>query len=164
MADSDRYVIDTNVIVNMLTGGGTDCPAWFERSVALWRAAEAGEFQACLSVVTVAEVLASPQVRGRHLDRRLRRRRSREAREWLSTAPYMPIEADDVLAREAGAFAQEFQLKGADALILASAVRVRAPFLFTWDDGLLKVGAQVGGLIVCSPDSAAYEHQPSLNV
>lgn len=93
----------------------------------------------------MAEVLASPQVRGRHLDRRLRRRRSREAREWLSTAPYMPIEADD-------------------ALILASAVRVRAPFLFTWDDGLLKVGAQVGGLIVCSPDSAAYEHQPSLNV
>ena len=81
MADSDRYVIDTNVIVNMLTGGGTDCPAWFERSVALWRVAEAGEFQACLSVVTVAEALASPQVRGRHLDRRL------HSRPWRSGWP-----------------------------------------------------------------------------
>ena len=65
MAELDRYVIDTNVIINLLTNGETDKPEWFQRSHALWSAAEGGEFQACLSVVTVAEVLASPRPSGK---------------------------------------------------------------------------------------------------
>lgn len=74
----------------------------------------------------------------------------------------MVIDADEVLARRAGELAQEFQLKGDDALILASAVRVRAPFLFTWDKGLTKVGSQMRGLTVCAPDSPDDKHQSSL--
>lgn len=162
MAELDRYVIDTNVIINLLTNGETDKPEWFQRSHALWSAAEGGEFQACLSVVTVAEVLASPQVRGGHLERETRYQRSREARAWMESGSFMVIDADEVLARQAGELAQEFQLKGADALILASAVRVRAPFLFTWDKGLTKVGSQMRGLTVCAPDSPDYRHQSAL--
>ena len=63
----------------------------------------------------------------------------------MESGSFMVIDADEVLARQAGELAQEFQLKGADALILASAVRVRAPFLFTWDKGLTKVGSQMRG-------------------
>lgn len=74
----------------------------------------------------------------------------------------MVIDADEVLARRAGELAQEFQLKGDDALILASAVRVRALFLFTWDKGLTKVGSQMRGLTVCAPDSPDDKHQSSL--
>ena len=52
MAELDRYVIDTNVIINLLTNSERDNPEWYQRSHALWSAAEGGEFQACLSVVT----------------------------------------------------------------------------------------------------------------
>ena len=74
----------------------------------------------------------------------------------------MVIDAEEVLARLAVELAQEFLLMGADALILASAVRVRAPFLFTWDKGLTKVGSQMRGLTVCAPDSPDDKHQSSL--
>jgi PIN domain len=162
VAELDRYVIDTNVIINLLTNGETDNPDWYQCSHALWSAAEGGEFQACLSVVTVAEVLASPRVRGNHLERETRYQRSRKARAWMESGSFMVIDADEVLARRAGELAQEFQLKGADALILASAERVRAPFLFTWDKGLTKVGSQMRGLTVCAPDSPDDKHQSSL--
>ena len=73
----------------------------------------------------------------------------------------MVIDADEVLARRAGELAQEFQLRGADALILASACAC-APVLFTWDKGLTKVGSQMRGLTVCAPDSPDDKHQSSL--
>lgn len=80
----------------------------------------------------------------------------------MESGSFMVIDADEVLARRAGELAQEFQLKGDDALILASAVRVRALFLFTWDKGLTKVGSQMRGLTVCAPDSPDDKHQSSL--
>ena len=80
----------------------------------------------------------------------------------MESGSFMVIDADEVLARRAGELAQEFQLRGADALILASAVRVRALFLFTWDKGLTKVGSQMRGLTVCAPDSPDDKHQSSL--
>ena len=79
----------------------------------------------------------------------------------MESGSFMVIDADEVLAHRAGELAQKYQLKGADALILASAERVRAPFLFTWDKGLTKVGSQMRGLTVCVPDSPDYKHQSS---
>lgn len=80
----------------------------------------------------------------------------------MESGSFMVIDADEVLARRAGELAQEFQLRGGCALILPSAVRVRAPFLFTWDKGLTKVGSQMRGLTVCAPDSPDDKHQSSL--
>ena len=80
----------------------------------------------------------------------------------MESGSFMVIDADEVLARRAGELAQEFQLRGGLMRSFSRPLRVRAPFLFTWDKGLTKVGSQMRGLTVCAPDSPDDKHQSSL--
>lgn len=159
MAKSERRVaVDSCVIVNVLTGGGQhDDPAWLPASESVLRAAESGKFTMTVSVVTVAEVFGDGGTRGDHLSPRDRRANVQAARKWLSNGPFRIVEAERTLAEEAAQLAVEHQLKGADAIILASALRAGADALCTWDKGLLKIGASIEGLRVLTPDKLDFD-------
>lgn len=159
MAKAERRVaVDSCVIVNVLTGGGPrDDPAWLPAGRSLLRAAESGQFTATISVVTIAEVFGDGDTRGAHLRASDRRANVQAARDWLTNDVFRVVEADRTLAEEAAELAVAHQLKGADALILASAVRSGADVLCTWDDGLLKVGTSVPGIHVLQPDRVDFQ-------
>lgn len=158
MAKTERRVaVDSCVIVNVLTSGGVDEPAWLPASQAVLRAAEAGQFEVTISTVTIAEVFGDGGTRGNHLTKDARRENIAAARTWLTEHRFLVVETDATLARKAAELAVEHQLKGADAIVLASAVRAGARHLCTWDDGLLKVGSLLDGLSVVSPADVPLE-------
>jgi len=153
-----RVAVDTCVIINVLTNGGVDDPSWLPLSQSVLRAGEAGDFMVTISTVTVAEVFGDGGTRGNQLKPRERRENIAAARSWLTAHRFLVVEADMTLARQAADLAVEHQLKGADAIVLASAVRAGASHLCTWDKGLLKVGDAIGGLAVVTPAEVPVPH------
>lgn len=151
---TERVVIDSCVFVNVLTGGGNDDPEWIAHSRRLLRAVDRGQVEAYVSAVAVAEVLANGKIRGDHLTGRERRERIQKAWSWLGAGKFRIVEVDRSLAVDAGHLGQDLGLRGSDALILASAVRVKASRLFSWDEDLLKVGGGLDGLRVVKPLNA----------
>lgn len=161
MATTNRRVaVDTCVLINVLTGGGADNPSWLPASQAVLSAAEAGQFDATIAALTIAEVFGNGRMRGNHLPKPVRRRNIAAAQAWLTRRRFLVVETDFALASQAATLAITHQLKGADAIVLASAVRAGAAHLCTWDQGLLKVGNSVNGLSVVTPANVPL--QPNL--
>lgn len=159
MAKTERRVsVDTCVFVNVLTRGAGDDPRQLPASAALLSAAERGEFPVFISAITIAEVFGAPKVRGDDLVRRLRSANVRAARAWLAEGRFRVVEIDTTLARAAAELAVQHQLKGADAVVLASALRARSEALYTWDRGLLKIGDRIEGVTVATPEHAPTNH------
>lgn len=61
------------------------------------------------------------------------------------------VEHDQFITEKASELIVEHDIRGADAMILASAVCHNATHLYTVDGGLLKIGNQIPGLEVCEP-------------
>lgn len=148
-----RVSVDSCVFVNVLTAGGADNENWLSASSRLLQAAEAGQFAIFISAITVPEVFGSGRVRGNHLVKAVRAANVARAREWMLSGRFKLVEADALLARQAAELAVDHQLSGADAVILASAIRVKSEVLYSWDRDLLKIGS-IDGLRIATPDKA----------
>lgn len=148
-----RVCVDSCVLINVLTGGGNDNPEWYPAGRRLLAAGERGEFEIVISTLVIAEVAGNGQIRGSQLARSVRRERVSRVHAWLRSG-FTTVELDEDLARRAAELAIEFQLSGADAAILASAQRVDASALYTWDEGLLKLDLSEAGLPILTPDKA----------
>lgn len=150
MANPTRVVLDSCVLVNVLTENKKDQPEWRRHGVSVLSAVEGGKYEGFVSALTIAEVMANGQVRGNHLPKRERLRRIEIVNNWLRGSPLSSIEIDHQLAASAGMYGQKYQLKGADAIILSSAIRVKAHRLYSWDNDLLKLG-HVEGVEIIEP-------------
>lgn len=151
-----RIAVDSCVFVNVLIGGEPNNPERYPAGVALLRAAEQGQFDVYISAVTVAEVCGAGEVRGAHVEKARRAANVASARQWIADGRFHVVELDHSLARIAGELAIEHQLKGPDAVVLASALRAKADTLYTWDDHLLNVDGRMEGSRVTTPSKAAF--------
>ncbi|MEX2459311.1 MAG: type II toxin-antitoxin system VapC family toxin [Actinomycetota bacterium] len=78
--------------------------------------------------------------------RRITPAEHREAKEKLARilAWLYIVELDEFVAESAGDIAERFSLRGFDAIHLASALRLDAPVLATWDADLIRAGRRAG--------------------
>lgn len=148
-----RVSIDSGVFVNVLIGGEDANPQWLPAGLRLLRAAEQGQVVAYISALTIAEVCGAGRLRGEPVKVK-RRENIALARQWIADGKYRVVELDRSLAQRAAELAITHELKGGDAVVLASAIRAGAHTLFTWDKGLLKVADIIDGLRVRTPDEA----------
>lgn len=139
MAREIRKAVDTCVFLNVMTLGQEDNPDWFLRSQRVIDSAIRGDYQLIISPLVIAELAGNGKVRGAHLDRRTRQERVARVRDWISNAGFMLVELDGRIAHKAADIAIKNQLRGPDAVILASALAAEATDLFTWDTDLLKL-------------------------
>jgi predicted nucleic acid-binding protein len=138
--------------VNFLCGGAErDKPEWLDHSKWVFEAHEAGDFDLIIPTIVIAEVAGCGQIRGNHLSRQVRRGRIKVVADWIQQANFIPAEITLDTAIRAAELAIEFQLSGADATVLAIAEMYHCAWLFTWDDGLLKIDQDLGNLKVLQP-------------
>ena len=157
MTDTPLVFIDTCLLVNLAVAETTsDEQNKFPGSRGVISAILDDKMRGYISVITIAELLGNGEVRGNHIPKKERHRRITEAQAWLQNSPIISVEADSSLAFEAGELAQRYQLKGPDALILASSLRVQASTLYTWDHDLLKIHNHIDGISVVEPST--YQH------
>lgn len=71
---------------------------------------------------------------------------------------WLLIELDERLSLKAATLAIDHQLRGPDAIVLASARHANAETLVSWDQDLLKFGT-VGGLEICTPDQVEVDQE-----
>lgn len=151
---SIRIVVDSSVLINFLTEGEADKrdnPEWFDRSKWVFEEHARGIHKILMPAIIIAELAGSGKVRGNHIPKQERYRRIKRVREWITASEFQVVEITQSLAEEASGLAIEHQLTGADACILTAAVRYNCPILYTWDEGLLKIGDQVAGVQVQQP-------------
>ncbi|MCF3137653.1 PIN domain-containing protein [Paenarthrobacter sp. AR 02] len=134
-----RRAIDTCVLLNVMTNGGKDDPLWLPRSRRVLEAAVAGKYKLALSAYVIPELAGNGEIRGTQLEKRERHRRITRTREWMSEAGFLIVEIDGTIANHAADLAITKQLRGGDAVILASAIRAKVEVLYTWDTDLLKL-------------------------
>lgn len=164
MTDTPRVFIDTCVLVNLaIAATSPDEQTKFPSSHGVISAIFDNKMNGYISVITIAELLGNGEVRGNHIPKKERRLRIKAAQAWLQNSPIISIEADSLLAYEAGKLAQRHQLKGADALILASSLRIQAKILYTWDNGLLKINDNINGINIVKPSTYQYTEQGAFN-
>jgi predicted nucleic acid-binding protein len=149
-----RVVVDTSVLVNFLTGGTAenDDPEWFDHSKWIFEAHQDEVHRVAVPVIVIAELAGCGTIRGSHLDRQTRHQRIARVRKWIAEGGFLPIEISLTLAEEAAELAITHQLTGADACIVAAAARHECGVVYTWDNGLLKLGDQVAGVQIRKPE------------
>lgn len=159
MASERRIALDTCVLLNFLTDGAGDDPAWLGASQRVLRHGYTGDFRLVISAVVITELAGAGSVRGTHIPKVERVRRIKRVRAWLADhGPWLLVELDERLARQAADLAIEHQLKGGDAVILASAVAAKAETLVTWDSDLLKLNGVID-FEICTPRDLEIEQE-----
>lgn len=166
MASERRVVVDSCVLINVFTGGTRDDPAWLPDSQKVLRHAEAGDYRLVASALTLAEVAGSGKVRGTDVPGKDRRKSVARVREWLQDHQrWLLVELDDRLAGMAAELAITHQLKGGDAVILASALAAKAESLVSWDQDLLKLRGIAGlELSICTPAELVIEQEDLMDM
>lgn len=146
---TERCYVDTCVYVVVFIGGDPGHPTRLESATHVLEAAQRGEIDVVTSTLTIAEIFGTPMT-GDHLPPADRAANVARAGDYFQASPETLVELDERLAHRAAALAQEHQLKGADAVHVASALRARCDRLYTWDDSILKI-ERIGGLEICAP-------------
>jgi hypothetical protein len=160
VTEAPRVFIDTCLLVNLAIGAATsDEQDKLPASRGVIEAILNKKMCGYMSVITIAELLGNGEIRGNHISRQERHRRIKTAQAWLQNSPIISVEADSTLAFEAGKLAQQHQLKGPDALILASSLRIQAKTLYTWDNGLLKINGNINDIDIVKPSTYQYTEQ-----
>lgn len=164
MTETPRVFIDTCLLVNIAIGAATSDERYkLPASRGVMEAISNNRMRGYMSVITIAELLGNAKIRGKHIPKPERHRRIKAAQAWLQNFPITSVEADSTLAFEAGALAQQHQLKGPDALILASSLRVKAKTLYTWDNGLLKINDNISNIDIVEPSAYQYSEQAAFS-
>lgn len=154
------YLIDTCVFVHAFCEGANGDPDTVDASRQLFSRIDAHDVQAFISTVTIAELLSINYLRSddpRQPKSTSRRNEERDTLiKWLD-AYVQVVEVDRSLALLAGELGNKYLLKGADAIIYASAIEAGVHALVTTDKGLLKTDSvdmpvvsptQLGGQLV----------------
>jgi len=138
------YLVDTCVFIHAFCEGGNGTQETIEASRLLLDRAESGDVQIYVSTVTIAEALSINLLRSddpRSPSSLRRRGQERDQlKSWLVRYT-VPVEVDLPLALDAGDEGRTHLLKGADAVIFASAVVAGVDALITTDKGLLKASS-----------------------
>ncbi|MGC0273152.1 type II toxin-antitoxin system VapC family toxin [Pseudactinotalea sp. Z1739] len=157
-----KVAIDSCVFVNVLCRGDDPGePERFPHSVQVFEAVASGGLQAIISALVPAEVLGAHSIRGTAEKRDEMYRRRKDARAWLTNGNFMLVEVERTIVEQAADLAHTHQLKGADAVILASAIEAACDVLYTWDDDLLKVEGRVD-VAIRTPDAYIPGGDPDL--
>jgi predicted nucleic acid-binding protein len=146
---TERCYIDTCVYVVVFKGGDQDHPERLEPALHVLESAQRSEIEAVTSVLTIAEVFGTPLVGG-HVPPGERSKRATKAGDYFRSSPETLVELDERLAHKAAALASEHQLKGGDAVHVASAIRARCQRLYTWDRSILAIG-HIDGVDITTP-------------
>jgi predicted nucleic acid-binding protein len=158
MAVERRVAVDTSVLVNYFTNGGTtDDPSWFEHSAWVMTAAQRGQFRLVVPALALAELAGDGTVRGAHLPPKTRHERVQNVLKWTRSAAYVLVADVDLrVARQAVDLAIKHQLRGGDACIVACALMARATTLYSWDGDHLKLDGAIDGLTIRQPEAQAH--------
>ncbi|WP_256388045.1 PIN domain-containing protein [Allokutzneria sp. NRRL B-24872] len=140
-------MVDSCVIVEMLVSLDQHRR---ESSVHTLRAHDK-RYRVVLPALVLAEVTGSGAVRGDDGGQLARSERIALAHEWVRSSDFLIADITERVAKRAAGLATQFNLKGADACVLAVAAMWKCSTLFTWDHGLLKVGGSLDGLTVREP-------------
>lgn len=137
-----RVVVDACVFINVLCGS-TDSRERerHPHSLRVFEAIEDNSIEAVVPAIVCAEVLGAGAIRGRHLPGEDRLRRRKAALEWLTNGRFLLAELDRTMVEHAAELSLRYQLKGADAVVLATAIDLESEMLYTWDSDLLKVSS-----------------------
>lgn len=154
MAEAPRACVDTCVFVDYLT----DAPQYPERlDGARWLledAVERGTYRLVLPALVIAETCGNGAMRPQAArDREVRAERVERFLTWVRDSRALVVEIDQRVAEHAARLAQEHDLKGGDATVLAAALAAGCSVLYTWDNGLLKTDGREGisPMLVRSP-------------
>jgi predicted nucleic acid-binding protein len=139
------------VFVNVFTGGANDDPAWLVHSRWLLTEGQEGRLTIVTSPIVVAEVMGNGGVRGAHVPVRDRSERVRAVHGYFRDNDLEWVEIDRVLGFSAADICVDHQLKGADALHVAAAVRARVDRVVSWDRDLLKLAGSDLGVDFAEP-------------
>jgi predicted nucleic acid-binding protein len=154
VADAPRACVDTDVLVDFLTE-----PAHLPERVdgARWLledAVERGVYKLVLPASVIAETCGNPAMRPQPArEREVRAARVQRFLRWVRDSRALVVDIDQRVAESAARLAQGHELKGGDAMVLASALAARSTVLYTWDNGLLKTDGHedIGSLRVMGP-------------
>jgi predicted nucleic acid-binding protein len=154
-----RAAVDTSVLLNVFTGGAHDPPERLEHSLWVLEAAEGGEHDLVVPAIAIAELGGHPKIRSTEVERSERRRRIDEVRQWIDNSRFLVAELTLDVATRAVDFAIEYEMKGADASIVAAASINGCSVLYSWDNGQVKIANQITGLHVLNPERKGSQQQ-----
>jgi predicted nucleic acid-binding protein len=140
-------VVDSCVIVDVLAPGDPDRHT---RSVQTFRM-DGVHHRVLLPSLVIAEIAGAGKIRGDDGGAEARRARIELAHKWIKDSNYLIADITERVATQAARLASDHNLKGADACILAVALAWECPILYTWDNGLLKLGDSLASLTVREP-------------
>ncbi|MDV8013235.1 PIN domain-containing protein [Rhodococcus sp. IEGM 1241] len=145
--DLPRVVVDTCVLLDFLVGADLQDQ---KRARSILEGHN-NKHIVVLPAIVVAELTGSGPIRGSEGGKSARQDRIDRAMGWLSNSRFMVADLSADLAHHAATLAYTYDLKGADASVLATAVRW-SETLYTRDNGLLKV-SYPGIAIIEPPES-----------
>ncbi len=152
MADPPRACVDCDVLIDYFTDtedqARLDGARWFLEAV------QRGVYRLVLPASVIPEMVGTPVMRPQAAaDHQRRAERVERFLDWVRDSRPLIVDIDPRVAYDAARLAQEYDLKGGDAMVLASALAARASVLYTWDHGLLKqrVRDAVSPLVVQGP-------------
>jgi predicted nucleic acid-binding protein len=122
-------------------------PRW-QVARSLFAAAERGDLIIVASTLVHAEVVGNGDVRTKPPDSRARR----HVGDWFLADYIEWCDVDLLITRRVSELSSKYGLRGADAVHLASAIRLRANYLISNDDGFSACHAQpIDGVSVIKP-------------
>lgn len=140
-------VVDSCVIVDVLAANDADRHV---RSVQVFRL-EGRIHRILLPSLVIAEIAGAGQIRGDEGGSAERRRRITLAHQWIKDSGYLVADITERIAVQAARLATDHNLKGADACVVAVAAAAKCSTLYTWDNGILKLGDALPGLTIKEP-------------
>jgi len=122
-------------------------PRW-HLARSLFRAAERGDVLIVASNLVQVEVTGNSEVRSADPDSRA----AQLVRDWFLAEWIEWCDLDRMIARKVASVSRDFQLRGPDAVHLASAIRLNAAYLMSNDNGFRHAyGNPVEGVQVVTP-------------
>lgn len=144
MADPPRAAVDTCVLVDYFTDTA-EYPDRLDGARWLLEAGQRGDYRLVLPALVIAEACGNTAMRPPQAAmREVRAERIERFLRWVRDSRALIVDIDQRIAERAASLAQEYELKGGDAVVLSAALTARCPVLYTWDKGLLKTDGQEG--------------------
>lgn len=154
VAESASAYVDSCVIVSVFAPSEEEIDKQRLRP-SLWvlSAGQRGVLRLTMSPFVIPEVLGTGSIRGSHITPGDRLQRVESVHRYFQDNEIQYVELDQFLALEAAKLAVAHQLKGGDAVHLASALRAGCERLYTWDRDLLKLDGHesLGGMRCIEP-------------
>lgn len=148
---TERVYVDACVYVNVFIGGEQATPDRLRHGEWLLSQGQRGAVEIVTSPLVFAEVIGDGQVRGSNVSPEDRGSRIRRVRHYFRDNDLHWVDIDQALVASVSLLAVEHQLRGADAVHVACAIRADASCIFSWDRDMLKLDKRDLGLRFAEP-------------